>query len=197
MVKELVRRFDADMGAVESEVQATLAATSKEALEKRYDDSVKTFQSDTIITGKVVRVLGSEVVVDIGYKSEGVISTEEFEDATKIEPGTSIEVLLELIEADTGLMLLSKRKADRQRGWERVIATYKEGDVVKGTVTRKIKGGLLVDIGVPVFLPASQVSIRRAGDIGEFIGKELECKIIKIDESRMNIVVSRRKLIEE
>jgi small subunit ribosomal protein S1 len=197
MVKELVRRFDADMGAVESEVQATLQATSKEALEKRYDDSVKTFQSDTIITGKVVRVLGSEVVVDIGYKSEGVISTEEFEDASKIEPGTSIEVLLELIEADTGLMLLSKRKADRQRGWERVIATYKEGDVVKGTVTRKIKGGLLVDIGVPVFLPASQVSIRRAGDIGEFIGKELECKIIKIDESRMNIVVSRRKLIEE
>src|SRR5262245_51431750 len=197
MVKELVRRFDADMGQVESEVEQTLKATSKESLEKRYDDSVKTFQADTIITGKVVRVLGSEVIVDIGYKSEGVIPTDEFEDASKLEPGSSIEVLLELIEEDTGLMLLSKRKADRQRGWERVITTYKEGDVVKGVVSRKIKGGLLVDIGVPVFLPASQVSLRRAGDIGEFIGKELECKIIKIDESRMNIVVSRRKLIEE
>ena len=197
MVKDLVRRFDADPAAVDRDVQAVLDAAPKDLLEKRYDDSVKSFHSDTIITGKIVRVLGSEVVVDIGYKSEGVIPTDEFEDASKLEPGSSIEVLLELIEEDTGLMLLSKRKADRQRGWERVIATYKEGDVVKGMVTRKIKGGLLVDIGVPVFLPASQVSIRRTGDIGEFIGKELECKIIKIDESRMNIVVSRRKLIEE
>jgi len=197
MVKELVRRFDADPAEIESEVAQVLESTSKEAIEKRYDDSVRTFQADTIITGKVVRVLGSEVIVDIGYKSEGVIQVDEFEDASKLEPGQSIEVLLELIEDDTGLMLLSKRKADRQRGWERVITTYHEGDVVKGVATRKIKGGLLVDIGVPVFLPASQVSLRRAGDIGEFIGKELECKIIKIDEARMNIVVSRRKLIEE
>ena len=197
MVKELVRRFDADPREVDADVEKALQATTKESLAKRYDDSVKTFQADTIITGKVVRVLGSEVIVDIGYKSEGVIQVDEFEDASKLEPGQSIEVLLELIEDDTGLMLLSKRKADRQRGWERVITTYKEGDVVKGIVSRKIKGGLLVDIGVPVFLPASQVSLRRAGDIGEFIGKELECKIIKIDEARMNIVVSRRKLIEE
>ncbi len=197
MAKDLVRRFDADPAAVERDVQAVLDAAPKDLLDKRYDDSVKSFHSDTIITGKIVRVLGSEVVIDIGYKSEGVIPTDEFEDASKLEPGSNIEVLLELIEEDTGLMILSKRKADRQRGWERVIATYKEGDVVKGMVTRKIKGGLLVDIGVPVFLPASQVSIRRTGDIGEFIGKELECKIIKIDESRMNIVVSRRKLIEE
>jgi small subunit ribosomal protein S1 len=197
MVKELVRRFDANPAEVEREVQQLLSTSVAGELEKRYDESVKTFQADTIITGKVLRVIGTEVVVDIGYKSEGVIPVDEFEDASKLQPGESIEVLLELIEDDTGLMLLSKRKADRQRGWERVINTYKEGDVVEGTVMRKIKGGLLVDIGVPVFLPASQVSIRRASDIGEFIGKKLECKIIKIDEARMNIVVSRRKLIEE
>src|SRR5688572_14803602 len=197
MVKDLVRRFDADAGEVDAEVARALGDTSKEALDKRYEDSVKTFQADTIISGRILRVIGTEVVIDIGYKSEGVIPVDEFEDPSKLEPGQAIEVLLELIEDDTGLMILSKRKADRQRGWERVISTYKEGDVVKGYVSRKIKGGLLVDIGVPVFLPASQVSIRRTGDIGELIGKEIECKIIKIDEARMNIVVSRRKLIEE
>jgi len=94
-------------------------------------------------------------------------------------------------------VLLSKRKADRIRGWERIIANNAEGDVVTGTVTRKIKGGLLVDIGVPVFLPASQVDIRRPPDIGAFIGKEIDGKILKIDEDRRNIVISRRKLIEE
>jgi len=197
MVKDLVRRFDADAGEVDAEVARVLTDTSKEVLDKRYEDSVKTFQADTIISGRILRVIGTEVVIDIGYKSEGVIPVDEFEDPGKLEPGQAIEVLLELIEDDTGLMILSKRKADRQRGWERVISTYKEGDVVKGYVSRKIKGGLLVDIGVPVFLPASQVSIRRTGDIGELIGKEIECKIIKIDEARMNIVVSRRKLIEE
>src|SRR4030042_730401 len=95
------------------------------------------------------------------------------------------------------LILLSKRKADRIRGWEHIVSTKKEGDVVKGTVIRRIKGGLLVDIGVPVFLPASQVDIRKPGDISRFIGKEVDCKILKIDVEGRNIVISRRKLIEE
>jgi small subunit ribosomal protein S1 len=106
-------------------------------------------------------------------------------------------VLLEAVEDDSGMIVLSKRKADRIRGWERVISNNQEGDVVRGPAVRKIKGGLLVDIGVPVFLPASQISIRRTGDIADYIGQELECKIIKIDKERRNIVVSRRKLIEE
>ncbi|WP_295445909.1 30S ribosomal protein S1, partial [uncultured Thiodictyon sp.] len=101
------------------------------------------------------------------------------------------------VEDDAGVIVLSKRKADRIRGWEKIITDHKEGDVVTGRVMRKIKGGLLVDIGVPVFLPASQVNIRRPGDIAEYIGKEVTCKILKIDEERRNIVVSRRKLIEE
>ena len=107
-------------------------------------------------------------------------------------------MLLEAVEDDAGVIVLSKRKADRIRGWEKVIDDHKEGDVVTGRVMRKIKGGLLVDIGVPVFLPASQVDIRRPGDIGEYIGKDdRPAKILKIDEERRNIVVSRRKLIEE
>ncbi|MCX7804107.1 MAG: 30S ribosomal protein S1, partial [Planctomycetota bacterium] len=108
-----------------------------------------------------------------------------------------IEVYLEAVEDESGLLVLSKRKADRIRGWERIIQSHKVGDVVKGKAVRKIKGGLLVDIGVHAFLPASQVDIKRIGDVGEFIGREIECKIIKIDEDRRNIVLSRRKLMEE
>ena len=108
-----------------------------------------------------------------------------------------LEVYLDQIEDESGLVVLSKKKADRIRGWERVMEAYKVGDVVKGKAVRKIKGGLLVDIGVHVFLPASQIDVRRVGDPGEWIGKELECKIIKIDEERRNIVLSRRKLLEE
>ncbi|HMS16172.1 MAG TPA: 30S ribosomal protein S1, partial [Planctomycetota bacterium] len=106
-------------------------------------------------------------------------------------------VYLEGLDDEEGMLELSKRRADRIRGWERIIATHKEGDVIKGPVVRQIKGGLLVDIGIHVFLPASQIEIRRAGDIKHYMGKEVEARIIKIDEPRMNIVVSRRKLLEE
>ena len=106
-------------------------------------------------------------------------------------------MLLEDTDSESGLILLSKHKADRIRGWENIINTKKEGDVVKGKVVRRIKGGLLVDIGVPVFLPASQVDIRKPGDISRFIGKEVECIVLKIDIEGRNIVISRRKLIEE
>ena len=111
--------------------------------------------------------------------------------------GDEIQVLLEAVEDESGAIVLSYRKAKRQKEWEDVIAKHKEGDVVSGLVTRKIKGGLLVNIGVNVFLPASQVDIRRPPDIGDYIGKTIECKILKIDEARRNIVVSRRKLIED
>ena len=113
------------------------------------------------------------------------------------EPGSKVTVLLEEIEDEFGLIILSKRKADRIREWEEVIAKHSEDDVVTGEVLRKIKGGLLVNIGVNVFLPASQVDIRRPHDIGAFVGQSIQCVILKIDESRRNIVVSRRKLIEE
>ncbi|MFP4053136.1 MAG: 30S ribosomal protein S1 [Phycisphaerae bacterium] len=151
----------------------------------------------TILQGHVVDIIGNDVIVEVGLKSEGSVDINEFPDPQAIEPGQEIEVFLESVESESGLVELSKRKADRIRGWERLVANNAEGDVIKGTVTRKIKGGLLVDIGVPAFLPASQVDIRRPHDIGDYIGKEIEAKILKIDEDRRNIVVSRRRLIEE
>jgi len=154
-------------------------------------------QPGSILTGRVAGVAGNDVIVEVGLKSEGTVDINEFDDPAAVQVGTEVEVFLEAVESDTGLVELSKRKADRIRGWERIVQHNKEGDTVSGTVTRKIKGGLLVDIGVPAFLPASQVDIRRPSDIGELLGQEIEAKILKIDEERRNIVVSRRRLIEE
>ncbi len=154
-----------------------------------------------IVKGKVVRVEGDRVVVDVGYKSEGVIPLSEWDEQP--EPGQQLKVLIEDLEDvsgayddESGMIALSKRKAEKIQAWMKVMETVHEGDVVTGQVTRKIKGGLLVDIGVNVFLPASQVDIRRPHDIGDYIGRTIQCLVLKIDESRRNIVVSRRALIE-
>ncbi|MCZ7644364.1 MAG: 30S ribosomal protein S1 [Planctomycetota bacterium] len=175
----------------------------QEQLTGQLTQSVSDFTPGAILKGKVVRIAGDDVVVDIGYKSEGFIDKMEFDDIKVIEQSLAEEAVIELevyldqIEDASGLVVLSKKKADRIRGWERVMETYKVGDVVKGKATRKIKGGLLVDIGVPVFLPASQIDIRRVGDPQDWVGRELECKIIKIDNERRNIVLSRRKMLED
>ena len=150
---------------------------------------------DNIITGTIIGMAGDSVVIDVGLKSEGLIDKDEFE-GEEIVNGKEVQVLLESLEDDQGLVKVSKRKADRIINWKRIIATTHEGDVISGMVTRKIKGGLLVDIGVQVFLPASQVDIRRPSDIGEYVGREIRAEILKIDEQRRNIVISRRKLIE-
>ena len=154
------------------------------------------FEVNKIVTGRILNVVGDEVWVDVGYKSEGVIPLNEWYDegldqTVPPKPGETIQVLLDAVEDESGAIVLSYRKAKRQKEWEDVIAKHKEGDVVAGAVTRKIKGGLLVNIGVNVFLPASQVDIRRPPDIADYIGKTIECKILKIDEARRNIVVSR------
>ncbi|MCX5656035.1 MAG: 30S ribosomal protein S1, partial [Planctomycetota bacterium] len=194
-------RIERDYGLsdaeIDQEVQAILGkAQEADGLKKLYEESIKAFESGSVVSGRVVRVVGSDAIIDVGFKSEGSVPLEEF-DGNKVEVGQQVDVLLEAVEDETGLVILSKRKADRIKGWERVLTQYKEGDVVKGRVSRKIKGGLLVDIGVPVFLPASQVDIRRPSDVSSYIGQEISCKILKIDADRRNIVVSRRRLIEE
>ncbi|MHC4993447.1 MAG: 30S ribosomal protein S1 [Planctomycetota bacterium] len=165
--------------------------------EAMLSDQSQEFTPGTILSGKVIGFAGDDVVIDVGFKSEGLVNKGEFDNFGEIKPGDEIEVLLENLVAENGVISVSKRKADRIRGWERIISEKDEGDLVEGTVMRKIKGGLLVDIGVPVFLPASQVDIRRPADIGAFIGKEVKAKILKIDTDRRNIVISRRKLVEE
>ncbi len=181
---------------IEKQLSAALGEYDQDSLGKVIKDTTE-HQPGSILTGRIVDVVGNDVIVEVGLKSEGTIDLSEFPDPDTIEPGQEIEVFLEEIESGSGLVELSKRKADRIRGWERILENNNEGDTVTGTVTRKIKGGLLMDIGVPAFLPASQVDIRRPGDIGEYIGQEIQAVILKIDQDRHNIVVSRRKLIEE
>ena len=156
-----------------------------------------------IVEGTIIRVDTEFVLVDVGYKSEGTIARNEWEEEEdQPEAGQTIRVLVEEVEDvqghndDRGMIVLSKRKAEKIEKWMKVMETVHENDIVSGEVTRKIKGGLLVDIGVNVFLPASQVDIRRPHDIGEYIGKTIECMVLKIDDARRNIVVSRRSLIE-
>ena len=200
--RNLLREFHVPDEVLDAEIAAALGGEiedADEALEKAITGGQTLgFAPGQIVSGKVIRIEGDDVLVDVGYKSEGMVSLDEWNDVpVKPEPGDDIEVLLEDFEDQFGLLLLSKRKADRIRQWEAIINKHAEGDVVTGTVVRKIKGGLLVNIGVNVFLPASQVDIRRPPDIGAFIDHDIECVILKIDEARRNIVVSRRKLIEE
>ncbi|MEE8104024.1 MAG: 30S ribosomal protein S1 [Planctomycetota bacterium] len=194
---DVVRKYDLPADELDLKVEEAFAELDTDVMESKYDESVKEFEENTILKGRVLNVVNDEVIVDIGYKSEGVIPLYEFGENADVDVGDEIEVLLDEIEGESGMIRLSKRKADRIRAWNRILETHKEGDVVRGIVLRKIKGGLLVDVGVPVFLPASQVSLRRTADVSEYIGKEVEARIIKIDEQRMNIVVSRRKLVEE
>ncbi|HZU99052.1 MAG TPA: 30S ribosomal protein S1 [Planctomycetota bacterium] len=196
-VNENVKRYDMRMDELDSQFKEIMGPEGTDRLEKLYDNSVQNLKPDTIVKGKVLNIVGEEVIVDVGYKSEGVVPLDHWKSRDEVDVGDTVDVLLEAVEDESGLIMLSKKKADRISGWQRVIQSHNKGDKVKGKVTRKIKGGLLVDIGVPVFLPASQIDIRRVPDIAEWIGKEIECKIIKIDEARMNIVVSRRKLLEE
>src|SRR5947209_2559436 len=197
--RNLLRQYEL---ADEDMLQELNAAFDQDVTKKWLPDQEQEFEVNKIIKGKVLNVVGEEVWVDVGYKSEGIIPLQEWYDEglDQIVPpqsGDVIQVLLDAVEDENGAIVLSYRKAKRQKEWENVIARHKEGDVVAGTVTRKIKGGLLLNIGVNVFLPASQVDIRRPPDIGDYIGKTIECKILKIDEARRNIVVSRRKLIED
>jgi len=195
--RNLIKSLQVSDEEVEKQIAEALGGKSDEQLLKDITEQEATHKPGTILTGRVVDVIGDNVIVEVGLKSEGVVPLAEFEDPDSVQPGLEVEVLLEAVESETGLVELSKRKADRIRGWQRILSTCKPGDVVSGTVMRKIKGGLLVDIGVPAFLPASQVDIRRPGDIGEYIGQKIEAKILKINEERRNIVISRRKLIEE
>src|SRR5438477_138265 len=160
-------------------------------------DEVQDFSPGSIIKGKVSGMAGDDFIVELGLKSEGILERGEFDEPENVKVGDPVSVLLEDVEGDTGLVKISKRKADRIINWEAIMKSKKEGDPVSGKVTKKIKGGLLVDIGVPVFLPASQVDIRRPGEISDWIGRSIDAVILKIDEERRNIVISRRKLIEQ
>ncbi|OGV57693.1 MAG: 30S ribosomal protein S1 [Lentisphaerae bacterium RIFOXYA12_FULL_48_11] len=165
---------------------------------KMYDETMKNFVEGSIVPGTVLEVRPNEVLVDIGYKSEGVIPAYEFGDISQVKPGDKLEVLLSQIEDDYGMVVLSKEKADQKLRWERVQTSCKEGSIVDGVVKSRVRGGLMVDMnGIDAFLPGSQIDVIPVHNTDAYLGKKYEFKVIKISTERRNIILSRRELIEE
>jgi len=171
-----------------------------EDFKKLYEESLKTIEEGDLLKGIVMAVDPEYVTVDIGYKSEGQISISEFKDKdgnVDVRVGDEMDVLLERKEDDNGLITLSKEKADKLKTWRSVSKAFREGEIVDGTITSRIKGGFTVDIGINAFLPGSQVDIRPVRNLDRFIGNRFKFKVIKFNKKRSNIVLSRRALLEE
>ncbi len=173
-------------------------ADDYQAMVDMYDATIKDIKEGEVVQGTVIGVTRDDVIVDVGFKSEGVIPMGEFSQPINIKMGDEIEVFLEQIEDSNGQLILSKQKADFMRVWEKIREVHDGGEAITGIVSRRIKGGLVVDImGVDAFLPGSQVALRQVPDFDALINKEMSVKIIKINKSRRNIVISRRVVLEE
>ena len=155
------------------------------------------FREGSIVKGRILEIRPREVLVDIGYKSEGIIPTSEFEDIDSLEVGDEVDVLLERLENDEGMVVLSKEKAAYRQNWNKIAGVFQEDGLIKGKVKSVVKGGLMVNIGVEAFLPASQIDIVPPKDLQQFVGNTYDFKIVKINDDRRNVVLSRRELIEQ
>ena len=168
-----------------------------------YDATIVPFDEGDVVTGKVVRIDQDEVLVDIGYKSEGVILLNELSIRKSVDPhdevqlGEEVDALVLTKEDQDGRLLLSKKRARFEKAWRKIEAAAESGEPVEGTVIEVVKGGLIIDLGVRGFLPASLVDIRRVQNLDEFLGQKIECKVIELNRSRNNVVLSRRAVLEE
>ena len=159
--------------------------------------SEKAFAVGQITKGTVIEVRPKEVMVDIGYKSEGLIPANEFIDIKAIQPGSEIDVLIEKLENKEGMVVLSHEKAEFKKNWERILSICNEGGRVAGKVKAMVKGGLIVNIGVEAFLPASQIDVITPKNLQTYVGNTYDFKVVKINQERQNIVLSRRELLEQ
>ena len=165
-------------------------------MEQAMKQSAMRFAPGQIVKGTVIEVRNKEVLVDIGYKSEGVVSGNQFDDVKTVKVGDEVEVLIEKLEDKDGMVVLSKEKAEFKQNWEKILQIAGEGATVTGKVKAIVKGGLLVNIGVEAFLPASQIDIIPPKNLTPFVGNTYEFKVVKINQDRQNVVLSRRELIE-
>ncbi|HKH44675.1 MAG TPA: 30S ribosomal protein S1 [Thermoanaerobaculia bacterium] len=190
---------DLPMVTAESDDEENVGAEEYRRLLELYDESMRNLTEGEIVPGRIIGITSNSVIVDVGYKSEGLISREEFSDRdgnVQVNVGDTIDVLLEKTEDQEGHVLLSYTKALRMRRWTEVERAYKEGRVIKGRVTDRIKGGLTVDVGLRAFLPGSLVDIKPVKNLESLRGQELEFKVISLDRRRNNIVLSRKAVLE-
>src|SRR6202049_3865670 len=168
-----------------------------ETMMEMYNGTMASIEEGEIVKSRVLDIRDNMVVLDIGFKSEGTIPLQKVKDLPDLKPGDEVEVLLEHLEDQEGSVVLSKKKADFMRVWERIRVAYENDEPVRGALIKKIKGGVVVDLmGVDAFLPGSQIALRRVPNIDELLGHGFEFKIIKLNKRRRNIVVSRRVLLE-
>ncbi len=167
-------------------------------LAKLYSDSFRDVKEGELIKGKVVRIQGDNVIVDVGFKSEGTIPKSEFAEGSELKIGQEIEVVLESVEDQEGNLVLSKQRADFLRIWEKVIRAHETGEIIQGKIVKRIKGGMVVDLlGMEAFLPGSQIDIRPIRDFDAFVGQTMDFKVVKVNIPTENVVVSHKVLVEE
>lgn len=183
---------DVDYKEEDKEIFTTLLRGNESA----QTSTAATPEPGSILKGKIVEITKEHVVVDVGLKSEGLVPIEEFSDTSKVSLDNEVEVYLDQPEDANGQIVLSREKAEKQRQWEYILQNCEEGSIVTGRVLRKVKGGLMVDIGMEAFLPGSQIDNKRIKNLDEYIGHTYEFKILKINIERKNVVVSRRELLE-
>lgn len=178
-------------------VNDTAEGGLSEDFARMYRDSIVSIKEGQILKGKIIAIHPKDVLIDVGYKSEGLVPLSEFSDPESIKIGDEVDVYLESKEDENGMVVLSKQKAERAVGWETVISKYGEGDMVEGKVSKKVKGGFMVNVGVEAFLPASLAGGRTFGNLNQILGQTFQFKIVKINKARRNIVVSRRDAISQ
>jgi len=179
---------------------AELSSEEYEKLLGMYDDTLRDLSEGQVVKGRIVKILANEVVVDVGYKSEGMISLDEFstrDGSPEVAEGDEVEVLLEKTENKEGYLVLSKEKAVKMKVWERVEQAYRDGEPLSGRIVDRIKGGLAVDIGIRAFLPGSLVDLRPVRNLDSYKGQELDMRVIKVNRRRGNIVLSRKAILED
>jgi small subunit ribosomal protein S1 len=176
---------------------STYSSSAREQLDQQYEQTFKTVTDNEMVMGTIVGLTKTDAVVNIGYKSDGLISLNEFRDLPNVQVGDEVEVLIVEKEDREGALHLSRKQARQQRAWERIVEVYKTGEIVTGHVTSKTKGGLIVDLfGMETFLPGSQIDVKPVTDYDQFVNKTMEFKVVKINEVIRNAVVSHKALIE-
>jgi small subunit ribosomal protein S1 len=162
-----------------------------------YEKNIHHFQEGDVVKGKVVAIRGREVLVDIGYKAEGILGLEEFSGSEEVQVGKELDVLFEGFDDEQGVVILSKKKADRQRTWSHILSNAEEGSIVEGKVIKKVRGGFMVDIGMEAFLPASLVDSKPSRNLDQFLGLTSKFMVVKINQKRRNVVVSRKDYLDK
>jgi small subunit ribosomal protein S1 len=196
-MSKLLYGSEEDLKEFGEDYESKAAAKTADVL-AQYDATLKGYSEGSIIKGTVVRITDTDVFVDIHFKSEGVISRQEFKDDPDLAPGKVIDVYLEQVENADGQIILSKQRADFMRVWERIREAFEKEEIVTGTITRRIKGGVVVDLfGIEAFLPGSQIDLRQVPDLDALINQKMDFKVIKVNKIRRNIVVSRRVVLEQ